>query len=157
MHSHIISRQNDGECYTMKKTAISFEDQMNEHAFINEPFTLSPESNQASSSIRSHFFYQLLGIKTLLVFIFIAFLIVRRRFISAAIASCFRSIKFISITWKWRAVIISIVIMNCNNKNELELRSWIKKRYWQKKEIWLGKQKILKHYLFSNDWKFWRI
>jgi len=85
-------RQNDGECYTLKKQAISFEDQMNERAFINEPFTLSPES-QGVPSLKSHFFYQLLGIKTLIFLIFAACFIVRRRSIYLFI----RNIKFMSI------------------------------------------------------------
>ena len=92
-------RQNDGDCYTLKKQAISFEDQMNEHAFINEPFTLAPNS-YANNHGNSNFLYGHLsqnGLKMLLIFLLAAFIFVRRRFITGFIVSFFRSMKFISI------------------------------------------------------------
>ena len=86
-------RQNDGQCYTLKKMAITFEDQFNEHAFINQPFTLEPKP--ASSHQLNSLKY--MSIKGLLIVIIAVFIIVRRRVISAAIQNCFRSVKFISV------------------------------------------------------------
>ena len=88
-------RQNDGDCYTLKKQAISFEDQLNQRAFINEPFTLQPPKDTGSSyfDLPSSLF----SIKSFLLICFLAILILRRRFISATITNCFRSVKFIQI------------------------------------------------------------
>ena len=89
-------RQNHGECYTLKKTAVSFDDQLNEHAFVNEPFTLAPQ-NGGHSDLYTRF-NGLLSLRFFLVFLVAAFIFVRRRFLTSIIVSFFRSIKFLSIS-----------------------------------------------------------
>ena len=69
------------------------EDQLNEHAFINEPFTLEPQHQH-----QHHFdLLKYTSVRVLLVGIIVIFIVVRRRFISAAISNCFRSVKFFPI------------------------------------------------------------
>ena len=84
-------RQNDGECYTSKKFVV--ENSQFDNSFINAPFTLAPDQKRHSDRMIRHF-YDLMGLKTLLVLVLCLLLFVRRRFIFNAI----RSVKFITIT-----------------------------------------------------------
>lgn len=92
-------RQNDGDCYTLKKMAITFEEQLNQNAFVNEPFTLPPHHHPASASKQGleMSFMRFLSLKFLLLIFFLAIIFFRRRSIMAAISNCFRSVKFVSI------------------------------------------------------------
>jgi len=84
-------RQNDGECYTSKKFIV---DSQFDNSFINAPFTLAPTAKHHSELRITHQFYDLMGLKTLLVLALFLLLFVRRRFIFNAI----RTVKFMPIT-----------------------------------------------------------
>lgn len=86
-------RQNDGDCYTLKKTAITFQDQLHQHAFINEPFTLSPEISAEHEAKSQHWSSQLTSLKSILLIFLIIFIVIKRRFLINSI----RAVKFISI------------------------------------------------------------